>query len=299
MMKMPDLHTHSTASDGTLAPRDLIARAARQGVEMLALTDHDTLAGLDEAAAAALEHGLRLVSGVEVSVTWGGRTVHIVGLDVDPACAALRSGLAGLQAYREQRAAEIAARLERAGWPDALEGARAQASGELVGRTHFARFLVQRGAAKDLRSVFKHFLVKGKPGHVAGDWTTLEAAVGWIHAAGGQAVIAHPARYGLTRSKMKRLLDDFRACGGRGIEVVSGSHSRDDYFTFARWAREQGLLASAGSDYHGPESPWLELGRLPALPEGCQPIWEQPGFAGLDRHHQAETRVHAPTLGIA
>ncbi|MCF8005441.1 MAG: PHP domain-containing protein [Chromatiaceae bacterium] len=291
MMKTPDLHTHSTASDGTLAPRDLMARAARQGVEMLALTDHDTLAGLDEAAAAATEHGLRLVSGVEVSVTWGGRTVHIVGLDVDPACAALRSGLAGLQAYREQRAAEIADRLDRAGWPGALEGARAQASGELVGRTHFARFLVQRGAAKDLRSVFKHFLVKGKPGHVAGEWTTLEAAVGWIRAAGGQAVIAHPARYGLTRSKMKRLLDDFRACGGRGIEVVSGSHSRDDYFTFARWAREQGLLASAGSDYHGPESPWLELGRLPALPEGCQPIWEQPGFAGVDRHGRVMTRV--------
>jgi predicted metal-dependent phosphoesterase TrpH len=266
---------------------------------MLALTDHDTLAGVDEAAAAATEHGLRLVPGVEVSVTWGGRTVHIVGLDVDPACAALRAGLAGLQTYREQRAAEIAARLERAGWPGALEGARAQAAGELVGRTHFARFLVQRGAAKDLRSVFKHFLVNGKPGHVAGDWTTLEAAVGWIHAAGGQAVIAHPARYGLTRSKMKRLLDDFRACGGRGIEVVSGSHSRDDYFTFARWAREQGLLASAGSDYHGPESPWLELGRLPALPEGCQPIWEQPGFAGLDWQLQAGTRVPTPTVAIA
>ncbi|MCF7978762.1 MAG: PHP domain-containing protein [Chromatiaceae bacterium] len=291
MMKTPDLHTHSTASDGTLAPRDLMARAAQQGVEMLALTDHDTLAGLDEAAAAATEHGLRLIPGVEVSVTWGGRTVHIVGLDVDPACARLRAGLAGLQAYREQRAAEIADRLDRAGWPGALEGARAQASGELVGRTHFARFLVQRGAAKDLRSVFKHFLVKGKPGHVAGEWTTLEAAVGWIRAAGGQAVIAHPARYGLTRSKMKRLLDDFRACGGRGIEVVSGSHSRDDYFTFARWAREQGLLASAGSDYHGPESPWLELGRLPALPEGCQPIWEQPGFAGVDRHGRVMTRV--------
>ncbi|MEA3641047.1 MAG: PHP domain-containing protein [Lamprobacter sp.] len=289
MMKTPDLHTHSTASDGTLAPRDLIERAAQQGVEVLALTDHDTLAGLDEASEAAHAQGLSLVPGVEISVTWGGRTIHIVGLDVDPACAVLGSGLAGLRGYREQRAIEIAARLERVGWPGALEGARALASGELVGRTHFARFLVQRGAAKDLRSVFKHFLVKGKPGHVAGQWTTLEEAVGWIRAAGGQAVIAHPARYGLTRSKMKRLLDDFRAFGGRGIEVVSGSHSRDDYFTFARWAREQGLLASAGSDYHGPESPWIELGRLPALPEGCKPIWEQPGFAGLDQHRRVGT----------
>ncbi len=280
-MKTPDLHTHSTASDGTLSPQDLIARAAQQGVEVIALTDHDTLAGLDDAAEAAQTHGIHLVPGVEISVTWGGRTVHIVGLEVDPACAALRRGLDGLLAYREERAAEIARRLERAGWPGALEGARAQAEGELVGRTHFARFLVQQGAAKDLRAVFKHFLVKGKPGHVAGCWTTLDEAVGWIRAAGGQAVIAHPARYGLTRSKMKRLIEDFRACGGRGIEVVSGSHSRDDYFTFARWAREQGLLASAGSDYHGPENPWIELGRLPALPEGCRPIWEQPGLAGL------------------
>ena len=289
MMKTPDLHTHSTASDGTLAPSDLIARAARQGVEVIALTDHDTLAGLDEAAEAAQAQGIRLVPGVEISVTWGGRTVHIVGLDVDPACSALRKGLGGLLAYREERAAEIARRLAQAGWPGALEGARAQAEGVLVGRTHFARFLVQQGAAKDLRAVFKHFLVKGKPGHVAGSWTTLDEAVSWIRAAGGQAVIAHPARYGLTRSKMKRLLEDFRACGGRGIEVVSGSHSRDDYFTFARWAREQGLLASAGSDYHGPDSPWIELGRLPALPEGCRPIWEQPGFAGLDQALFAES----------
>jgi len=283
MMKTPDLHTHSTASDGTLTPRDLIERAAERGVEVIALTDHDTLAGLDEAAAAARAQGIHLVPGVEISVTWGGRTVHIVGLDVDPASLELRQGLRGLLAYREERAAEIGRRLARAGWPGALEGARALAKGELVGRTHFARFLVQQGAAKDLRAVFKHFLVKGKPGHVAGCWTTLEEAVGWIAGAGGQAVIAHPARYGLTRSKMKHLIEAFRACGGRGIEVVSGSHSRDDYFTFARWSREQGLLASAGSDYHGPDNPWIELGCLPELPEGCRPIWEQPGFAGLDQ----------------
>jgi predicted metal-dependent phosphoesterase TrpH len=281
MIKTPDLHTHSTASDGTLTPRALMARAAAQGVEVLALTDHDTLAGIAEAAEAAQALGLTLVPGVEISVTWNARTIHVVGLDVDPHCASLRAGLAGLRAYREERAAEIAQRLAQAGWPGALEGARAYAAGELVGRTHFARFLVQRGAARDVRAVFKHFLVKGKPGYVAGRWTTLEEAVDWIRAAGGQAVMAHPARYGLTRSKMKRLLDDFRACGGRGIEVVSGSHSRDDAFTFARWAREQGLLASAGSDYHGPESPWVELGQLPSLPDGCRAIWSQPGFAGI------------------
>jgi hypothetical protein len=278
MIATPDLHTHSTASDGTLAPSELIARAAGQGVEMLALTDHDTVAGLDEAAEAAQHNGIALVPGVEVSVTWGGRTVHIVGLDIDPSCRKLREGLAGLLAYREQRAAEIARRLERAGWPGALEGARAQAAGVLVGRTHFARYLVSRGAAKDVRGVFKHFLVAGKPGHVAGEWTTLEVAVGWIRAAGGQAVIAHPARYGFTRAKMRRFIDAFVASGGRGIEVVSGSHSRDDYFTFARWARETGLMASAGSDYHGPENPWIELGRLPPLPDGCDPIWRLAGF---------------------
>lgn len=275
MIQTPDLHTHSTASDGTLAPRELIARAAGQGVEVLALTDHDTLAGLEAAAAAAEQYGIRLVPGVEVSVTWGGRTVHIVGLDVDASCVELRDGLASLLDYRAERAAEIARRLEQAGWPGALEGARALAAGELVGRTHFARFLVARGAAKDVRSVFKHFLVSGKPGHVPGRWTTLEEAVRWIRAAGGQAVIAHPARYGFTRAKMRRFIEAFIASGGRGIEVVSGSHSRDDYFTFARWAREYGLLASAGSDYHGPENPWIELGRLPALPEGCRPIWNQ------------------------
>lgn len=294
MIPSPDLHTHSTASDGTLAPRALIARAAQHGVEVLALTDHDTLAGLDEAADAAQAQGLTLIPGVEISVTWGNRTVHIVGLDVDPSCRQLRDGLAGLLAYRAERAAEIARRLARAGWPGALEGAQALAAGELVGRTHFARFLVARGAAKDVRSVFKHYLVAGKPGHVAGEWTTLEAAVGWIRAAGGQAVIAHPARYGFTRAKMRRFIDAFVACGGRGIEVVSGSHSRDDYYTFARWARESGLLASAGSDYHGPESPWVELGRLPALPDGCRPIWTVPGFgqAGLNLPLQPVVAPH-------
>lgn len=291
MRTTPDLHTHSTASDGTLAPRDLIARAKRQGVEMLALTDHDTVAGIDEAADAAQRHGVGLIPGVEVSVTWGGRTVHIVGLDVDPGCRALRDGLAGLLAYREQRAAEIALRLERAGWPGALEGARAQAKGALVGRTHFARYLASRGAAKDVRGVFKHFLVAGKPGHVAGEWATLEEAVGWIRAAGGQAVIAHPARYGFTRTKMRRFIEAFLASGGRGIEVVSGSHSRDDYFTFARWARETGLMASAGSDYHGPESPWVELGRLPPLPDGCDPIWRLAGFGSGECAAPAQPRL--------
>jgi predicted metal-dependent phosphoesterase TrpH len=273
MQQSPDLHTHSTASDGTLAPADLVARAAAAGVRTMALTDHDTIAGVAEAEAAAAEFDLDLIPGVEVSVTWGGRTVHIVGLGVDPGCEALTAGLKGLQEHRVWRAEEIGRRLAQAGYPGALAGARAEAAGDLVGRTHFARFLVKEGVADDIRDVFKRFLVSGKPGHVAGEWTTLDQAVGWIRAAGGVAVIAHPARYNFTRTKMRRLIGEFRECGGEALEVVSGSHSRDDYFVFARHAAENGLFASAGSDYHGPDKPWIELGRLPALPDGCTPVW--------------------------
>lgn len=278
MRRSPDLHTHSTASDGTLSPAALIDHAAASGVEVLALTDHDCTDGLAEAGTAAHRLGLRLISGVEVSVTWGGRTIHVVGLRIDPAHPDLRRGLARLLEFRAWRAEEIGYRLGKAGIEGAYAGARALSNGRLVGRTHFARFLVHRGLAPDERTVFKHFLVRGKPGHVPGDWADLESAVGWIRAAGGQAVLAHPARYRLTRERLLALLGTFREVGGIGLEVVSGSHSRDDCFTFARHAREQGLLASAGSDFHGPQlavsaHPWVSLGRLPALPEGCTPIW--------------------------
>lgn len=273
MQKTPDLHSHSTASDGTLTPTQLVARAVSAGVEVLALTDHDTTAGLDEADAAAASTDLCLVPGVELSVTWGGRTIHIVGLQLERGCAELQSGLERLLAYREWRAQEIGRRLARHGIADGYAGAKALARGELVGRTHFARFIVQQGRAKTVNEVFKRFLTHGKPGHVAGEWASLEEAVGWILAARGQAVIAHPGRYGFTRTKIRHLIGAFRELGGAGIEVISGSHSRDDAFVFARHAREGGLLASAGSDYHGPEEPWIELGRLPALPPGCRPIW--------------------------
>ena len=273
MFCLYDLHSHSTASDGTLPPRDLVLRAAKAGVEVLALTDHDTTAGVDEARAAAQGCGLTLISGVEVSVTWNRQTVHVVGLNVDPDNAVLQQGLCGLREFREWRAGEIANRLDKAGIPGAYEGASAYAEGSLISRTHFARFLVQSGAAADERKVFKHFLVSGKPGHVPGDWATLEEAVGWIRAAGGEAVIAHPARYKMTRSKLRRLFKEFIEYGGEAIEVVSGSHSRDDYYTMAKHARDLGLMASAGSDFHSPDNPWIEFGRLPPLPEGCRPIW--------------------------
>lgn len=273
-----DLHSHSTASDGALTPTALVWRAAHAGLAVLALTDHDTVAGVAEAQRAAAGLPITLVPGVEISVTWGGRTVHIVGLNLDPDCATLRAGLDGLLAERAGRAEEISARLARAGIPDALAGARAHCAGAQLGRTHFARFLVARGLGRDLRDVFKHYLAEGRPGHVAGDWATLPQALDWIRAAGGLAVIAHPARYRFTRTKLRRLIGEFRDGGGIGIEVVSGSHNRDDVHAMAALARETRLLASAGSDYHGPDTPWIELGRLGQLPDACRAIWTWPAF---------------------
>ena len=269
-----DLHAHSTASDGTLSPAELMQRAHAAGINVMALTDHDTLEGLAEAQATAADLGLGFVPGVEVSVTWQGGTVHILGLGVDPSGEELGRGLAALRAYRDWRAEEIGRRLAKEGIDGAFEGARERSNGRLISRTHFARFLVDSGHARDVRAVFRRYLVNGKPGHVAGQWAELTEALHWIHAAGGQAVIAHPARYRMTRSKLRRLVGEFIEAGGEGIEVVSGSHSRDDYVTIAHLAREFGLLASAGSDYHGPEHPWIELGRLPELPAGCKAIWK-------------------------
>jgi len=273
MSSIYDLHSHSTASDGTLSPAELFRRARGAGVRALALTDHDTTEGLEAAAAAASGLGMELIPGAEVSVTWSGQTVHVVGLRIDPENQALQVGLASLREFREWRAEEIGRRLAKKNIPGAFEGARALSNGRLISRTHFARFLAQQGFAKDDREVFRHFLVKGKPGHVPGRWAALEEAVGWIRAAGGQAVIAHPARYRMTRSKLRRLIGEFSELGGAALEVVSGSHSRDECFTMARHAADFGLLSSAGSDFHGPENPWVELGRLPPLPDGCVPVW--------------------------
>lgn len=269
-----DLHTHSRQSDGTLTPTELVTRAAAAGVEVLALTDHDTLSGIGEARTAAHAAGIRLIPGVEVSVTWNRQTIHVVALNVDPEAPELRAGLARLQEFRVWRAEEIGRQLAKAGIEGATEGARRHAHGVLISRTHFAHYLVETGRAKDVRAVFKKYLVKNKPGHVTGQWAGLEEAVGWIRAAGGQAVIAHPARYRLTNSKLRRLIGEFRECGGEGLEVVSGSHSQQDMHNMASLARQCGLLASRGSDYHGPENAWIELGRLPELPAGLTPVWQ-------------------------
>jgi len=285
-----DLHTHSTASDGTLTPAQLVVRAAAAGVDVLALTDHDTTAGLSEAAAEARRRGIGLVPGVEISVSWGQQVIHLVGLGVDVGHEPLQLGLAGLCEFRDWRAREIGRRLEKKGIPGAFEGARAFSNGRLIGRTHFARFLVDRGHAVNVRKVFQHFLVRGKPGYVPGRWASLEDAVGWIRGAGGQAVVAHPARYPLTRSKLRRLFSDFSDAGGVALEVISGSHSRDDAFTMARHARDFGLRASAGSDYHGPENPWIELGQLPPLPNDVIPVWRD--WPSADAAEADQQRLH-------
>jgi len=269
-----DLHSHSTVSDGMLTPGELVRHAAAQGVQVLALTDHDDVAGLEEAAVAAASAGIELVNGVEISVTWNGRTVHVVGLRIDPEHAPLKQGLAALRAGRHVRAEGMAASLSRIGIHGSLEGSYAYASRGIISRTHFARFLVDKGHAKDIRAVFKRYLVKGKPGYFEHRWAELADALAWITGSGGVAVLAHPGRYDLGRTNMLKLLNEFRELGGVAVEVVTGSHTRDQYLEFARLARQFGLLASKGSDYHGPGHAYIEMGRLPDLPEGCTPVWQ-------------------------
>ncbi|MDP2785151.1 MAG: 3',5'-nucleoside bisphosphate phosphatase [Sulfurimicrobium sp.] len=269
-----DLHSHSTVSDGTYTPTELVRYAAAQGVEVMALTDHDDLGGLEEARVAAGEQGIRLVNGVEISVSWNGRTIHIVGLRVDPGHAELQSGLENIRAGRLTRAAAIAAELDKVGISGSLEGARAYAHERIISRTHFARFLVAGGHAKDVKTVFKKFLVKGKPGHVSHRWADMAEAIGWIKSSGGIAVLAHPGRYDIGKMTLHALFAAFKEAGGEAVEVVSGSHTPDQYRLFAEFAKQYGLLSSVGSDYHGPTHNYFDMGRLPPLPAGCVPVWE-------------------------
>ncbi len=274
MSKVYDLHCHSTASDGTLTPQKLIQHAAEQGVDVLALTDHDTVAGLDEARQEADRQGIELINGLELSVTWKRQSLHIVALGVDVSYQPLLEGLKKIQDFRQWRGEEIARRLyKKANIPDALEGASEYAQGKLLSRTHFARFLVEKGYVKGMQDAFTRYLKRGKSGYVSSEWTDFEQGLKWIQEAGGQAVVAHPARYEMTGTKLRTMLGEFKECGGVAMEVVSGSHSKNDYYVMADLAKRFELLASAGSDYHGPENPWIELGRLPPIPEGCTPIW--------------------------
>ena len=269
-----DLHCHSTVSDGLLSPADLVAHAANSGVKVLAITDHDDVSGLAAARLAATEHAIHFVNGVEISATWKKRTLHIVGLKFDAENLALKTALNRVRIGRDMRAQEMAAGLAKAGIGGAYEGAKAIAKQSILTRSHFAQFLAQNGYAKDVKSVFKKFLVKGKPGFVESNWMDLESAVSLIVGAGGQAVIAHPGRYDLGMVNMHLLMHEFRTLGGAAIEVVTGSHQPPQYQQFAKIAHKFSLKASLGSDYHGAGLSYMGMGQVPELPAGCVPVWD-------------------------
>ena len=273
-----DLHCHSVVSDGTLTPEALAARAKANGVELWALTDHDEVGGQQRAAAAAQALGLAYLTGVEISVSFAGKTVHIVGLGFDPDDAQLKAGLLATRGGRSQRAMEMSDQLARVGIPDAYQGAlKFVGNPELISRTHFARFLVERGTCRDTNEVFRKYLTEGKPGFVEHRWATLKDAVTWIAQAHGIAVIAHPARYGFSANEEFALFSEFKAHGGRGVEVVTGSHSAAECLRYADTAREFGLAASRGSDFHSPEESRTDLGTLPLLTGDLTPVWELVG----------------------
>ena len=270
-----DLHCHSVVSDGTLTPEELAARAKANGVELWSLTDHDEISGQHHAAAAARSQGMAYLTGTEISVTFAGNTVHIVGLGFDPDNTALAQGLAATRTGRGERAQEMAAQLAQVGIHGAYEGAlKFVGNPELISRTHFARFLVETQVCRDTNEVFRKYLTEGKPGYVPHRWATLGDAVRWITEAGGLAVIAHPARYKFTANEEYALFSEFKAHGGAGVEVVTGSHTAAEYVTYAAMAEEFGLAASRGSDFHSPDESHTDLGTLPYLPGHLTPIWE-------------------------
>jgi len=272
-----DMHCHSYYSDGLLSPTDVMRRAHAHGVELITLTDHDETAGVSEARDVATELGMQFVNGVEISVTWGNeQTIHIVGLGIDVYNKALSDGLEAVRGGREARAMQIGDQLAREGIDGAYEGAMRHARNPaLVSRSHFARYLVERGMAKDVKAVFSQWLGTGKPGYVSHQWATLEQAVTWITGAGGMAVVAHPGRYWLEHKEMEAFLAEFKSYGGRGIEVLSSSHKPDKVEIFADYARRFDLLASRASDFHAPGESWTDLGKLPDLPRDLKPVWSE------------------------
>ncbi len=270
----PDLHCHSVVSDGTLTPEELAARAKANGVDLWALTDHDEVGGQQRALEAARAQGLDYLTGVEISVTFADTTVHIVGLGFDHTDPRMAGGLADTRDGRGPRAREMAAQLAKAGIPHAYEGAlKYVGNPALISRTHFARFLVESGVCKDTSEVFRKYLTEGKPGYVPHRWARLGDAVRWITEGGGLAVIAHPARYGFSPTEEFALFSEFKTHGGQGVEVVTGSHTAQEALRYADMAREFGLAASRGSDFHSPGESHTDLGKLPALPADLTPVW--------------------------
>jgi len=279
-----DLHCHSAVSDGTLQPEELAARAKANGVQLWALTDHDEIGGQQRARAAASALGLPYLTGTEISVTFADTTVHIVGLGFDADDTALKAGLSRTRGGRRERAMEMSEGLAQVGIQGAYDGAlKYVGNPELISRTHFARFLVESKVCADTSEVFRKYLVEGKPGFVPHRWATLRNAVGWIVDAGGLAVIAHPARYKFSANEEYALFSEFKAHGGRGVEVVTGSHSAADALRYTETALEFELLASRGSDFHSPSESHVDLGALPPLPDRLTPVWTA-----------LESRVHQP-----
>lgn len=271
-----DLHCHSTVSDGVLTPDAIATRAFERGVNIWALTDHDELSGQALARQTAEQHGMKYLSGVEISVTWAGKTVHIVGLGIDAQDSGLLEGLRQTRDGRADRAKRIGTNLERLGMPGAFEGALTYAGNpELISRTHFARYLVEKGFCPNVQIVFDRYLSDDGPAHEPMQWAKLETAVSWIRSAGGIAVIAHPGRYHYTETQFGAFFDAFKDCGGLGIEVVTGSHSTEQFSHYAQVARDYGFLASCGSDFHSPKESRHDLGSLPALPADLTPVWQQ------------------------
>ena len=270
-----DLHCHSVVSDGTLTPEALAARAKANGVELWALTDHDEIGGQARAAAAAATHGMAYLTGTEISVTFANETVHIVGLGFDASNPIIVNGLAKTRGGRGERAMEMSDGLAKVGIKGAYDGAlKFVGNPELISRTHFARFLVESGVCKDTYEVFRKYLTEGKPGYVPHRWASLGDAVGWITQTGGVAVIAHPGRYKFTANEEFALFSEFKTHGGQGVEVVTGSHTTAEYVEYAAVAKEFGMAASRGSDFHSPDESRIDLGTLPMLPGDLMPVWE-------------------------
>ena len=274
MTELYDLHCHSTASDGALSPTNLVQRAYQQGVTSLALTDHDTTAGLDEAQLRATEIGLKLITGIELSTNWQNMCFHIVGLGIDPTYAPLADATYTLQNTRMERAEKIAAKLEKKGIAGSLAAVRKAAGEGMVTRTHFSDFLLSKNHVSTQQEAFDRYLAKGKSAYVPTSWAELELVVSWITGSGGVAVLAHPLRYKLSANYLKRLLNTFKDAGGQGIEVITSRMNADEIRQAAEYATRFDLAGSMGSDFHNSDNPWVELGRLAPLPTNIKPIWE-------------------------
>jgi predicted metal-dependent phosphoesterase TrpH len=274
MSEIYDLHCHSTASDGALSPAELVRRAHRQGVTALALTDHDTTAGLDEAQRAAKTEGLRFIPGIELSCQWQGKCLHVVGLGIDPAYAPLAEATHNLRNVRLHRAEQMAQKLEKKRIPGALEAVKKMAGESMITRTHFADFLLSQGHVTSQQEAFDRYLAKGKAAYVVTPWAEMSVAIDWIVKSGGVAVLAHPLRYQLTASWLRRLLNAFKEAGGQAVEVVTGRYNQEEIKNMADHANRFGLAGSAGSDFHSPDNQYVELGRLAPLPPAVRPVWD-------------------------